>query len=276
MNQPTSGQPVKSIKIRLPKIIKLKNFDFFGLPRELRDLIYSHVVNALPEKALTGNFNRPGHGGKWKEVKKLKTHGLLYACKQTYNEYSEILYKSDVGPTFHLSLSNITFSNSDQAFRPYCALSPVLKNSLRSCKFELHWNMATPDIIEKRVSEFTLALTSMLTQFPKLERLELSIWSARGASFNRTETLPHVLFERAFATCLQLGTVSLMDFCVGGSRRALRTWQLSKASNNSWAVQYFYASPMYATWRTATFKDEIGSAEAMELPFAPTGHEWSY
>ncbi|KAF2432955.1 hypothetical protein EJ08DRAFT_658593 [Tothia fuscella] len=170
MSSPPQSQPRKARKPRLPR--RAKTVDFLGLLPELRNMVYEEIVRALPEKFMTGQFNRPDRGISWRYLKKgeqsysssrsqsktcysrpqsktcckeppatnkLRQHQLLYTCKQVHAEYVKVLYLCGAKPVLNLAIENITSNPITKELNPFWQLSPILKEYAVDCEFRILW-----------------------------------------------------------------------------------------------------------------------------------------
>ncbi|KAF2429905.1 hypothetical protein EJ08DRAFT_650117 [Tothia fuscella] len=246
----------KTILTRKKKLTVMPpQFGFFGLPREVRDMVYQDVIEALPAEDMSGHFNRPPTGTmddrvEWggtdviavKKVPRFKTrthslrcHGLLYASKQMHSEYSECLYRSHVTPIFHIGFDNIKLkpiNSTKNELEPYWTISTILKSHITQCKVLLHWNQATRSLLQNAVDSFPDHLCDMLTSCPKLETLEiviedLSRWHLRG----RTADLLPLLYQRVLAVSATSPTMSHICFEIHP-----RELSLVKKTNGQWDI----------------------------------------
>jgi hypothetical protein len=179
-------------------------FDFLGLPMELRDMIYEELIRAQPAAKFYGHFNRPGRGTKRVRVKpseeaepdldstittkymmlpvppvrtaRLRSHGLLYTCRQIYSEYQPVL-SAHAKPTLHLNPSSLIIK--DNRLRISWPLSTSLKENVRVFRIDVHFIAAGATAFHKPIKSHQKAIAKQLRllieDLPKLIKFCLTL-----------------------------------------------------------------------------------------------------
>ncbi|KAF2432956.1 hypothetical protein EJ08DRAFT_102493 [Tothia fuscella] len=261
MESTTKAQKIQ----KPPRAVKIRNFDLLALPLEVRDLVYEEFIRVLPDRLMTGQFNRPSRHFSSQVVKtaegvrkkqrvaktikpthQLRQHGLLYVSKQVHAEYAKMLYLNGACPVLNIATENaIPLANSPTSLQPFWTLSPILVNYVQDLKVNVCWSTALRDIyISRAHTSFPGNMTGTLQQMKMLKSIEIYMEPVHNKQVISTYDngkkrmfmeMIEVFVQAAFQTCTKIPSVRKMNLRIG----YIPNWKgaLERRHDGGWDVE---------------------------------------